>query len=159
MKFGTILPGLMGLVLMSVGAGRCPYGGAVAVPLSLVGCAASLFFALSGSGAQASPSQRAIRAALIVLGILIQLAGTISVATVVAGLYYARSHHTPFTGAAEVVVAGVCAVVAPGLLTFKGRSWAGWSWRQLGFWWCYWLAFYPLTMIAAAVSQPWGVAT
>jgi DNA-binding transcriptional LysR family regulator len=92
----------------------------------------------------------------MVLGILVLWAGAVAAATAVAGVYYARSHQTPYTGTAEIIMAAICAVVAPWCLAFKSRAWLGWNRRALGLAWAYWLAYFPFAMVAAALSQPWS---
>ena len=144
------------LVLLSVGASRCPFGGAFGFALSLIGYAICLIFALSLGEFQGTTAGRIARIVLAAIGCLIQWAGTVAAATAVAGIYFARTHSTAYTAQIEIVMAVICAVIAPALLTFKGRSWMGWNDRTLAQIWGYWLAFYPLTAIATALGQPWG---
>jgi hypothetical protein len=146
---------LLTLVLLSVGASRCPFGGGFGFALSLIGCASCLVFALSLGEFKGTTAGRFIRMALVAIGCLIQWAGTVAAATAVAGIFYARTHVTAYTAQIEIVMAFICAAIAPALLTFKGGSWMGWNGRALAQIWGYWLAFYPLTAIATALGQPW----
>lgn len=147
--------GLLSLVLLSVGASRCPFGGGFGFALSLIGCAFCLVFALSLGEIKGTTAGRAIRIALAAIGCLTQWAGTVATATAVAGIFYARTHGTAYTSQLEIVMAVICAAIAPALLTFKGGSWMGWTGRTLAQIRGYWLAFYPLTAIATALGQPW----
>jgi hypothetical protein len=132
---------IVGLLLTSIGAGRVPHGGTVDPAVSLAGCIISLMAGFSANPPRCGLVHRALRSGLIVLGILVLWAGTIAAATTVAGIYYARSHQTPFSASAEIVMATICAVVAPCCLTFKARAWQGWNRQELGLAWGYWLAW------------------
>jgi hypothetical protein len=154
----VIAKALVGLALLSLGASRCPGGGPGGLLLSIVGCAVCLVFVLSLGGFRGTKVQRILRAGLAVIGVLVLWAGTIAAATAVAGVFHARNHNMPYTGSAEVVMAVICAVIAPALLTFKGRAWMGWNRGTLVLLWGYWLVFYPLTIIATALAWPWGAA-
>jgi hypothetical protein len=147
---------LLPLVLLSVGASRCPFGGGFGFALSLIGWASCLILALSLGEFRGTTAGRVAQMALAAIGCLIQWVGTVSAATAVAGFYFARTYHTAYTAHIEIVLAAVCAVFAPALLTFKGRSWMGWNGRMLAQLWGYWLAFYPVTAVATALGQPWG---
>jgi hypothetical protein len=125
------------LVLLSVGASRCPFGGAFGFALSLIGYAICLIFALSLGEFQGTTAGRIARIVLAAIGCLIQWAGTVAAATAVAGIYFARTHSTAYTAQIEIVMAVICAVIAPALLTFKGRSWMGWNGRTLARIWGY----------------------
>jgi hypothetical protein len=149
---------LVPLVLLSVGASRCPFGSAFGFALSLIGCAICLIFALSFGQFKGTTGARITRMALAAIGCLIQWAGTVAAATAVAGIYYARTHRTAYTGHIEIVMAVICAAIAPALLTFKGGSWMGWNGRTLAQIWGYWLAFYPLTALSTALGNPWDSA-
>jgi hypothetical protein len=146
------------LVLLSVGASHCPFGGGFGFALSLIGCASCLIFALSLSEFKGTIAGRVAQMTLATIGCLIQWVGTVSAATAVAGFYFARTHRTAYTAQIEIVLAAICAGIAPALLTFKGGSWMGWNGRTLAQVWGYWLAFYPLTAVATALGQPWGKA-
>jgi len=147
---------LVPLALLSVGASRCPFGGAIGFALSLIGWAACLTFTLSLGKFKGTNAGRVLRVTLAVIGSLIQWVGTVSAAIAVAGIFYARTHRTAYTGHSEVVLAVICAVGAPAVLTFRGRSWLGWNGRTVALAWGFWLAFYPLTVIATALGEPWG---
>ena len=155
MNRNLLVKALLGFVLLSFGASRCPYGGGFGLLLSVVGCAMCLVFALSLGEVKGTRVRFLVRAVLAVIGVLILWAGTIAAATAVAGVFYARSHRTPYTASIEIVMAGICAVIAPVLLTFKGSTWMGYDRRTLAMLWGYWLAFYPFTALAAALGQPW----
>jgi hypothetical protein len=144
------------LVLLSVGASRCPFGGGFGFALSLIGCATCFVLVLCLGEFKGTTAGRLTQVALAAIGCLIQWAGAVSAATAVAGFYFARTHQTAYTAQIEIVVAAICAGIAPALLTFKGRSWMGWNSRTLAQIWGYWLAFYPLTAVATALGQPWG---
>ena len=144
------------LVLLSAGASRCPFGGGFGFALSLLGCASCLIFALSLGEFKGTTVGRIARMALAAIGCLVQWAGTVAAATAVAGFYFSRTHRTAYTAQIEIVMAVVCAAIAPALLTYRGGSWMGWNGRTLAQIWGYWLAFYPLTAIATALGQPWG---
>jgi hypothetical protein len=156
MRAIAIAIAVSGLALLSLGASRVPYGGTAGLLLSLVGCVAAIVAAFSLGNLEGGTVRRVSRSALVVIGVLILWVGLVSAATAVAGHFYARSHHTPYTASAEIILAGICAAAAPLLLTFKAKTWMGWSRRTFVLTWIYWLAFYPITIIAAALGQPWG---
>jgi len=65
----------------------------------------------------------------------------------------------PYGGMAGLPLGLVgCALAAPMILTFSGRTWLGWSCRELGLAWACWLGFYPASVLVAVLSQPWDVA-
>jgi hypothetical protein len=115
-----------------------------------------LFFALTFGEFHGSILSRGLKSALALIGVLFLWAGTLASATAVAGYYHARNHQTPYTAGVEILAAVLCATLGPTLLVFGGPGWTSWNNRTRAALWAYWLAFLPVSALAAAVFRPRG---
>ncbi len=149
----TLGAGLLGAVLLSIGASRFPSGGVAGFLMGLTGFALCLVFALALGEGRGTRGQRLVRIPFAIVGLLLLWAGTIATAIVVAHFLFARAHYAPFTPPMEIVPALACAVIGPALLTFKCGSWLGMSGRAVAALWGFWLAPCPLTILATGLGH------